>query len=153
MKILKDCFFVILILLLFTAKIPFQRILSWIKCWYRSKFELQSCYYVHLRTTPSSSSSGHQLGFPWPSLATRLYPPSLPVVFKATSCIGTELLYAGSSWSSWLCSSRWRGPPENVVSLLFVHSKNSIPTNPFLIFHNKIFIRVPKTIPGGVLGV
>ena len=28
-------------------------------------------------------------------------------VFNATSCIGTELLYIGSSWSSYLCSSMW----------------------------------------------
>ena len=33
-------------------------------------------------------------------------------VFKATSCIGTELLYIGFSWSSNLCSSIWRGPQE-----------------------------------------
>ena len=31
-------------------------------------------------------------------------------VFKATSRIGTELLYVGSSWPSCLCSSMWRGP-------------------------------------------
>ena len=31
-------------------------------------------------------------------------------VFKATSCIGTELLYVGSSWLSCLSSSMWRGP-------------------------------------------
>ena len=36
-------------------------------------------------------------------------------VFKATSCIGTELLYIGSSWSSCLCSSMWRGPLEYVA--------------------------------------
>ena len=32
------------------------------------------------------------------------------LVFQATSCIGTELLYIGSSWSSDLFSSMWRGP-------------------------------------------
>ena len=31
-------------------------------------------------------------------------------VFRATSRIGTELLYIGSSWSSCLCSSMWKGP-------------------------------------------
>ena len=31
-------------------------------------------------------------------------------VFQATSCIETELLYVGSSWSSYLCLSMWRGP-------------------------------------------
>ena len=29
-------------------------------------------------------------------------------VFQATSCINTELLYIGSSWSSYLCSSMWQ---------------------------------------------
>ena len=36
-------------------------------------------------------------------------------VFRATSRIGTELLYVGSSWSSFLCSSMWRGPQEYVT--------------------------------------
>ena len=36
-------------------------------------------------------------------------------VFKATSCIDTELLYIGSSLSSCLCSSMRRGPQMYVV--------------------------------------
>ena len=36
-------------------------------------------------------------------------------VFKAISCIGTELLCIVSSWSSYLCSSMWRGPQEYVT--------------------------------------
>ena len=36
-------------------------------------------------------------------------------VFKATSCIGTELLYIGSSWSSCICSSMWKGPLEDIT--------------------------------------
>ena len=35
-------------------------------------------------------------------------------VFKAISSIGTELLYVGSSWPSYLYSSMWRGPQEYV---------------------------------------
>ena len=31
-------------------------------------------------------------------------------IFQATSCIGTELQYVGSSWSSNLCTSMWRDP-------------------------------------------
>ena len=48
-------------------------------------------------------------------------PPSLSIVhrswdvFKAKSCIGTELLYVGPSWTSCLCSSMWRGPLEYVT--------------------------------------
>ena len=37
------------------------------------------------------------------------------LVFKATSCISTELLYVGSSWSSCFCSSMWRGPQEYAI--------------------------------------
>ena len=33
----------------------------------------------------------------------------------ATSCILTELLYVGSSWSSCFCSAIWRGPWENIT--------------------------------------
>ena len=33
----------------------------------------------------------------------------------STSCISTELLYIGSSWSSNLCSSMWRGPQEYIT--------------------------------------
>ena len=36
-------------------------------------------------------------------------------VFKATSCIGTELLYIRSSWSSGPCSYMWRGLWEYVA--------------------------------------
>ena len=35
-------------------------------------------------------------------------------VFKTTSCIGTELLYIGSCWSSCLCSVMWRGAQEYI---------------------------------------
>ena len=35
-------------------------------------------------------------------------------VFKAISCISTELLYIGSSWSSCLCSFMWRSPQEYI---------------------------------------
>ena len=36
-------------------------------------------------------------------------------VFQAITCIGTELLDVGSSWSSCLCSSMWRGPLEYIA--------------------------------------
>ena len=52
---------------------------------------------------------------PWP-----LSPPVSIVhrsreVFKAISCIGTELLYIGSSCSCCLYSSMWRGPQEYIA--------------------------------------
>ena len=34
---------------------------------------------------------------------------------QVTSCICTELLSIGSSWSSNLCSSMWKGPPEYIA--------------------------------------
>ena len=36
-------------------------------------------------------------------------------VFKAISCIGTELLYVGSCWSFCVCSSVWSGLREYVA--------------------------------------
>ena len=42
-------------------------------------------------------------------------------VFQATSRIGTEL-YIGSSWSSYLCSSMWKGPHYYIVYEFVVFS-------------------------------
>ena len=42
-------------------------------------------------------------------------------VLRATFCISTEFLYVGSRWSSWLCSSMWRGPQE-YIPYAFVHT-------------------------------
>ena len=36
-------------------------------------------------------------------------------VFKVISYTGAVLLYIGSSWSSYLCSSMWRGPQEYIA--------------------------------------
>ena len=36
-------------------------------------------------------------------------------IFKSTSCIGTELMYIGSSWLSCLCSSMCMVPQEYVA--------------------------------------
>ena len=36
-------------------------------------------------------------------------------VFQVTSCVRTEILSIGSSWSSNLCSSMWRGPQEYIA--------------------------------------
>ena len=85
---------------------------------------LSSSFY----TVSSSSSSSS------PSRAISMGisdPLSLPLptvhcfwqVLKATSCIGTELLYVGSSWTSCLCSSMWRGPQEYIT-------KELVPTTP-----------------------
>ena len=57
--------------------------------------------------------SRFQYGYPWPSVATPPYRPLLP----ATS------LYAFSSWSSYLCTSMWRGPQEYITYEL-------VPTSP-----------------------
>ena len=53
-------------------------------------------------------------------LSDPLLPPVSSVhcfqeVFKAISCIGIEQLNIGSSWSSCVCSSMWRGPLEYVA--------------------------------------
>ena len=47
--------------------------------------------------------------------------PLLPIVhhfwqvLRATSCILTELLYVGLSWSPCFCSAMWEGPFENIT--------------------------------------
>ena len=75
--------------------------------------------------TSISSSSCHAISI---DFLDPLSPP-LPIVhcfrqvFRATSRIGTELLYVGSSWSSCLCSAMWRGPQEYIPYEL-------VPTSP-----------------------
>ena len=44
-------------------------------------------------------------------------------VFRTTSCIYTQMLYVGSSWSSCLYSAMWRGPQEYITYEL-------VPTSP-----------------------
>ena len=54
--------------------------------------------------------------------------PHLPIIhcfqqiLRATSCIGTKLLYVGSSWTSCLCSSMWRGPQAYITYELVLTS-------------------------------
>ena len=65
----------------------------------------------------SSSSSYHAASMDLPD---PLSPPVSIVhrsreIFKAISCIGTVLLYIGSSWSPCLCSSLWRDPPKYIA--------------------------------------
>ena len=71
------------------------------------------CVYLYV----SSSSSCHIASMDLPDC---LSPPVSIVhhsqeVFKAISCIGTELLYIGSSWLFCLCLSMWRGPLEYIT--------------------------------------
>ena len=43
---------------------------------------------------------------------------------QSTSCIGTELLHVGSSWSFYLCLSMWRGPQEIAERLNMIKREN-----------------------------
>ena len=58
---------------------------------------------------------------------TDLFDPLSPPVSivhrsqEAISCIGTELLYIGSSWSSCLCLSMWRDPREYMLMCSTLH--------------------------------
>ena len=83
---------------------------------------MQRCSRCILQPQPtgkrySSSSSCHAISTDIPDP----FSPSFYIVhcfrqvFNATSCIGTELLYVGSSWSSCICSSMWRGPQEYIT--------------------------------------
>ena len=77
---------------------------------------LEYVFYFTEATLKISSSSCRAISTDFPDLL----PPPISIVhrfqlvFKATSCIGTELLYVGSSRSSCLCSSLRRGPQEYV---------------------------------------
>ena len=51
----------------------------------------------------------------WPSLTTRLSHPSLPRGLQGFILYGTKLLYIGSSKSSYVCSSMWRGPQDYIA--------------------------------------
>ena len=73
--------------------------------------------YTASSSSSSSSSSYHaantDLTDPLSLLVSIVY--SFREVFRATSCIGTELLYIGSSWSSNICSSLWSVPLKYVA--------------------------------------
>ena len=75
------------------------------------------CYAITIIIISSSSSSMSPASTDLPD---PLSPPVSIIhrsreVFKVISFIGTESLYIGSSWSSCLCSSTWRGPQEYVT--------------------------------------
>ena len=90
------------------------------------------CYIAMLKAIllSSSSSSCRAVSTDIPD---SLPPPPLLVhcfrqVFRATSRIGTELLYVVSSWSSCLFTSMWRGPQEYITYEL-------VPTSPACLVH------------------
>ena len=75
----------------------------------------QKCLLIDIKILFSSSYYTASNDLPNP-----LSPPVYIVhhsweVFKAISCISTELLYIGSSWLSCLCSSMLRGPEEYIA--------------------------------------
>ena len=113
-----------------------MQILSWIRNVYDCNISFLGFYNFlkrHLWRIDSSVSSSFSL-FLWQSKTSSssschaistdirdpLSPP-LPIVhcfrqvLRATAHIGRELLYVGSSWSSSLCTSMWRGPQEYIT--------------------------------------
>ena len=67
--------------------------------------------YIHIYISCCTANTDHL--DPLSPLVSIVHRPR--EIFKATSCIGTELLYIDSSWSSCLYSSMWRGPQEYVA--------------------------------------
>ena len=57
-------------------------------------------YEIHLKPSSSSSCCAASMDLPDPLLPPISIVHCSQWVFKATSCIGRELLYIGSSWSS-----------------------------------------------------
>ena len=78
-------------------------------CWFYSKKHSSSCY-------PASTDLVDPLS---PPVSTNLY-RYRAVVYRF--CIGTDMLYIGSSWPSCLCSSMWRGPREYIAYELILTS-------------------------------
>ena len=77
----------------------------------------QIAIFIYITTSSSSSSSccTTSMDLPDPLLPPLSIVLHSQLVFKATSCIGRELLYVGFSWSSCLCLSMWKGPQEYVT--------------------------------------
>ena len=70
---------------------------------------------------------GCQYGSSWLSQAPPVSIIHCPrEVFKAISCIGTELLYVCSSWPSYHCASMWRGSRLYVASEFVLNFSNSV---------------------------
>ena len=89
-----------------------------ILCTWAVKFHLLSCLihriYIIINWLSSSFCATST------DLSDPLSPPVSNVhrareVFQATSCIGTKLLYIGSSRSCNRCSSMWKGPQEYIA--------------------------------------
>ena len=80
-------------------------------------------FYLTIYLDSSSSSSCHAISADIPD---PISPPPIVhcfrQVFRTTPRIGTEPLYVGSSWSSCLCSSMWRGPQEYITYELVLTS-------------------------------
>ena len=72
---------------------------------------LKNCSYNVSSSSSSSSCRAISTDIPDP-LSPHLH--CFWQIFRATSRIGTELLYVGSSWTSSHCSSMWRGPQEHI---------------------------------------
>ena len=81
-------------------------------------------YPIYIYVYISSSSSCWAIS---KDLLSPLSPPLLIVdcfgqVLRATSRIGTNLLYTGSTWWSCICSSMWRGPQGYITCELVLTS-------------------------------
>ena len=100
-------------------------------CWNGSRSALQPAEITYLMILVQINEYDHHHVAPSEWISPDRFPPPLPIghrfqpVFKATYCIGTELLYIGSRWSSCLCSSIWRGPQE-YITYKFVPTSSAV---------------------------
>ena len=76
-------------------------------------WHINHCRLFNAKSSLSSSSSSSCRAIS-ADLHDPLSSPASIVPLPATSCIGTELLYIGSIWSSCLSSFMWWGPQEYV---------------------------------------
>ena len=78
---------------------------------------IYTCVYIYIYTQSVTSTSCRAASTELPDPLSQLVPiiHRPRDVFKATSCITTELLYIGSSWLPSPCSSVWWGPQEYIA--------------------------------------
>ena len=105
-----------------------------------------------LKSSSSSSSSCRIAGMDLPDPLT----PAVSIfhrsreVFKPISCIGTELLYILSSWSSCLWSSMRRGLREHITYHKSVHAFPKVNMRKWLEFELSTKISQSNTLATGL---
>ena len=95
----------------------------------------------------------YQHRYSWPLFPHLTVVHCFQHILRATSRIGTELLYVGSSWTLCLCSSIWRGPPEYITYVLVSTSPavSCVSGSTNLIVYMMVGVRIVAALWGAVI--